>query len=82
MVDGRKIGRCFLDGDDLRETLENDLYLESVPADEREAKKVGLVRPGRQPVGKFSVRTLQDDTHGSVIRQRFQVENGFPVMDL
>ena len=42
MVDGRKIGRCFLDGDDLRETLENDLYLESVPADEREAKKLGL----------------------------------------
>ena len=25
---------------------------------------------------------LQDDTHGSVLAQRFQIENGFPVMDL
>lgn len=25
---------------------------------------------------------LQDDTHGSMLAQRFQIENGFPVMDL
>jgi hypothetical protein len=25
---------------------------------------------------------LQDDTHRAVVPQRFQVENGFPVMDL
>jgi len=25
---------------------------------------------------------LQDDTHGAVLAQRFQIENGFPVMDL
>ena len=25
---------------------------------------------------------LQDDTHGSVLAQRFQIENSFPVMDL
>jgi predicted DsbA family dithiol-disulfide isomerase len=31
-----------LDGDDLREALDNDLYLENVLADEREAKKLGL----------------------------------------
>ena len=31
-----------LDGDNLRETLDNDLHLENVLADEREAKKLGL----------------------------------------
>jgi predicted DsbA family dithiol-disulfide isomerase len=31
-----------LDGDNVRETLDNDLYLENVLADEREAKKLGL----------------------------------------
>jgi len=31
-----------LDGDDLRKALDNDLYLENVVADEREAKKLGL----------------------------------------
>ena len=31
-----------LDGDDLRLALDNDLYLENVLADEREAKKLGL----------------------------------------
>jgi predicted DsbA family dithiol-disulfide isomerase len=31
-----------LQGDDLREALDNSLYLESVLADEREAKKLGL----------------------------------------
>ena len=31
-----------LDGNDLREALENDLHLENVLADEREAKKLGL----------------------------------------
>ena len=31
-----------LEGDDLREVLANDLYLENVLADEREAKKLGL----------------------------------------
>jgi predicted DsbA family dithiol-disulfide isomerase len=31
-----------LEGDDLREALDNDLYLENVLADEREAKKLGL----------------------------------------
>ncbi|HEU4341135.1 MAG TPA: DsbA family oxidoreductase [Candidatus Binatia bacterium] len=31
-----------LAGDDLREALDNDLYLENVLADEREAKKLGL----------------------------------------
>ena len=28
------------------------------------------------------IRLLQDDTHGTVLAQRFQIENGFPVMDL
>lgn len=31
-----------LEGDDLRRALDNDLYLENVLADEREAKKLGL----------------------------------------
>jgi predicted DsbA family dithiol-disulfide isomerase len=31
-----------LDGDDLREAIDNQLYLENVLADEREAKKLGL----------------------------------------
>jgi predicted DsbA family dithiol-disulfide isomerase len=31
-----------LEGDDLREALDNNMYLESVLADEREAKKLGL----------------------------------------
>jgi predicted DsbA family dithiol-disulfide isomerase len=31
-----------LDGDNLREALDNDLHLENVLADEREAKKLGL----------------------------------------
>jgi predicted DsbA family dithiol-disulfide isomerase len=31
-----------LEGDDLREALDNDLHLENVLADEREAKKLGL----------------------------------------
>jgi predicted DsbA family dithiol-disulfide isomerase len=31
-----------LDGDNLRAALENDLYLDNVLADEREAKKLGL----------------------------------------
>ena len=31
-----------LEGDDLREALANDLYLENVLADEREVKKLGL----------------------------------------
>ena len=30
----------------------------------------------------FSVRALQDDAHRSVLPERFQVENGFPVVDL
>jgi predicted DsbA family dithiol-disulfide isomerase len=31
-----------LDADDLRQALDNDLHLENVLADEREAKKLGL----------------------------------------
>ena len=31
-----------LDGDELRQALENDLHLENVLADEREARKLGL----------------------------------------
>ena len=31
-----------LEGDDLREALDNDLYVQNVLADEREAKKLGL----------------------------------------
>lgn len=31
-----------LEGDDLRDALDNELYLENVLADEREAKKLGL----------------------------------------
>ena len=36
-----------VDGDDLREALDNDLYLENVLADEREAKKLGTQRSAR-----------------------------------
>jgi hypothetical protein len=32
--------------------------------------------------GTFSTACLQDDAYGAVFRERFQVENGFPAMDL
>ena len=35
-----------------------------------------------EAVGPFSTACLQDDTHSAMICERFQVENGFPVMDL
>ena len=38
-------------------------------------------RSATKQVGLFN-SLLQDNTHGSVLAQRFQIENGFPVMDL
>jgi predicted DsbA family dithiol-disulfide isomerase len=38
----RLAGGMGLQGDDLRQALDNDLHLENVLADEREAKKLGL----------------------------------------
>ena len=38
----RLASAMVLDGDDLRQALDNDLYLENVLADEREAKKLRL----------------------------------------